>query len=202
MIKYIISDLSEVIIEGFMGIGRELSPILDISVKEIELEKTKNFQLFIELMVGKMSEDEYVTEFLNRTKWNISVKDFEKIMRKVLDKKIPGTIDVLRKIKNTGKYKLVLLSDNVKEWIDYVLKTNDDLKIFDYMFFSYELETIKEDSITFVRVLDKLNAKPEEVIFIDDLISNINVAESVGIKGIQFLNANQLEEDLKSNNIL
>ncbi len=202
MVKYIISDLSEVIIEGFMGIGRELSPILDISVKEIELEKTKNFQLFIELMVGKMSEDEYVTEFLNRTKWNISVKDFEKIMRKVLDKKIPGTIDVLRKIKNTGKYKLVLLSDNVKEWIDYVLKTNDDLKIFDYMFFSYELETIKEDSITFVRVLDKLNAKPEEVIFIDDLISNINVAESVGIKGIQFLNANQLEEDLKSNNIL
>lgn len=202
MVKYIISDLSEVIIEGFMGIGRELSPILDISVKEIELEKTKNFQLFIELMEGKMSEDEYVTEFLNRTKWNISVKDFEKIMRKVLDKKIPGTIDVLRKIKNTGKYKLVLLSDNVKEWIDYVLKTNDDLKIFDYMFFSYELETIKEDSITFVRVLDKLNAKPEEVIFIDDLISNINVAESVGIKGIQFLNANQLEEDLKSNNIL
>lgn len=202
MVKYIISDLSEVIIEGFMGIGRELSPILDISVKEIELEKTKNFQLFIELMVGKMSEDEYVTEFLNRTKWNISVKDFEKIMRKVLDKKIPGTIDVLRKIKNTGKYKLVLLSDNVKEWIDYVLKTNDDLKIFDYMFFSYELETIKENSITFVRVLDKLNAKPEEVIFIDDLISNINVAESVGIKGIQFLNANQLEEDLKSNNIL
>ena len=202
MVKYIISDLSEVIIEGFMGIGRELSPILDISVKEIELEKTKNFQLFIELMVGKMSEDEYVTEFLNRTKWNISVKDFEKIMRKVLDKKIPGTIDVLRKIKNTGKYKLVLLSDNVKEWIDYVLKTNDDLKIFDYMFFSYELETIKEDSITFVKVLDKLNAKPEEVIFIDDLISNINVAESVGIKGIQFLNANQLEEDLKSNNIL
>lgn len=202
MVKYIISDLSEVIIEGFMGIGRELSPILDISVKEIELEKTKNFQLFIELMVGKMSEDEYVTEFLNRTKWNISVKDFEKIMRKVLDKKIPGTIDVLRKIKNTGKYKLVLLSDNVKEWIDYILKTNDDLKIFDYMFFSYELETIKEDSITFVRVLDKLNAKPEEVIFIDDLISNINVAESVGIKGIQFLNANQLEEDLKSNNIL
>ena len=202
MIKYIISDLSEVIIEGFMGIGRELSPILGISVKEIELEKTKNFQLFIELMEGKMSEDEYVTEFLNRTKWKISVKDFEKIMRKVLDKKIPGTIDVLRKIKNTGNYKLALLSDNVKEWINYVMKTNDDLKIFDYMFFSYELETIKENSITFVKVLDKLNAKPEEVIFIDDLISNINVAESVGIKGIQFLNAKQLEEDLKSNNIL
>ena len=196
MIKYIISDLSEVIIQGFMGIGKELSPILSIPEKEIELEKTKNFPLFIKLMEGHLSEDEYVNEFLSITKWNISAEDFKNTMRKVLNKKIPGTIEVLKKVKNTNRYKLILLSDNVKEWIEYVLKTNNDLKIFDYMFFSYELESIKEDSITFVKVLDKINAKPEETIFIDDLITNINVAKSIGIEGIQFINAKQLEEDL------
>ena len=202
MIKYIISDLSEVIIEGFMGIGRELTPILNMPLDEIELEKTKNFPLFIKLMEGKLSEDEYVNEFLSITKWNISVEDFKSTMRKVLDKRIPGTIDVLKKVKATNKYKLVLLSDNVKEWIDYVLKTNEDLKIFDYMFFSYELESIKEDNITFVKVLDKLNAMPEETFFIDDLITNINVAKSVGIEGIQFTNAKKLEEDLISKKII
>ena len=100
MIKYIISELSEVIIQGFMGIGKELSPILHIPLDKIELE------------------------------------------------------------------------------------------------------SIKEDSITFVKVLDKINAKPEETIFIDDLITNINVAESVGIQGIQFINAKKLEEDLINKNII
>lgn len=201
MIKYIISDLSEVIIEGYMGLAKELSPIINISEEKIEEEKTKNFRLFIDLMEGKMTEDEYVEKFLSITKWNISKDRFKTTMRKVLDKKIDGTIQILKKIKKSNKFKLVLLSDNVKEWVDYVLKTNTDLKIFDYKFFSYELKSIKEENITFVRVLDKLNAKPEEVIFIDDSMTNIKSAESIGIKGIQFISASMLEKDLKSLNL-
>ena len=178
MYKYIISDLSEVIIQGFMGIAEELEPIIKIPRKEIELEKTKNYPLFVDLMEGKMSEDEYIEKLISITKWNISIEKFKSIMRKVLNKKMPGTIDVLRKVKQTNKYTLVLLSDNVKEWVEYVEKTNKDLDIFDYKFFSYELGTIKEDNITFVKVLDKIKAKPEETLFIDDLIK-INILPNV-----------------------
>ena len=202
MYKYIISDLSEVIIQGFMGIAEELEPIIKIPKKEIELEKTKNYPLFVELMEGKMSEDEYIEKLLGITKWNISMQEFKIIMRKVLDKKIPGTIDVLKKVKKTNKYTLVLLSDNVKEWIDYVEKNNKDLDIFDYKFFSYELGTIKEDNITFVKVLDRIKAKPEETLFIDDLMTNIESAKSIGITGIQFLSAEKLENSLKEKGII
>lgn len=202
MYKYIISDLSEVIIQGFMGIAEELEPIIKISRKEIELEKTKNYPLFVDLMEGKMSEDEYIEKLISITKWNISIEKFKSIMRKVLNKKMPGTIDVLRKVKQTNKYTLVLLSDNVKEWVEYVEKTNKDLDIFDYKFFSYELGTIKEDNITFVKVLDKIKAKPEETLFIDDLMTNIKSAESIGITGIQFLSAEKLENSLKEKEII
>ena len=202
MYKYIISDLSEVIIQGFMGIAEELEPIIKIPRKEIELEKTKNYPLFVDLMEGKMSEDEYIEKLISITKWNISIEKFKSIMRKVLDKKMPGTIDVLRKVKQTNKYTLVLLSDNVKEWVEYVEKTNKDLDIFDYKFFSYELGTIKEDNITFVKVLDKIKAKPEETLFIDDLMTNIKSAESIGITGIQFLSAEKLENSLKEKGII
>lgn len=202
MYKYIISDLSEVIIQGFMGIAEELEPIIKIPRKEIELEKTKNYPLFVDLMEGKMSEDEYIEKLISITKWNISIEKFKSIMRKVLDKKMPGTIDVLRKVKQTNKYTLVLLSDNVKEWVEYVEKTNKDLDIFDYKFFSYELGTIKEDNITFVKVLDKIKAKPEETLFIDDLMTNIKSAESIGITGIQFLSAEKLENSLKEKEII
>lgn len=200
MIKYIMSDLSEVIMQGYMGVGQELSPILNIPVEEIELEKTKNFPLFIKLMEGKLSEDEYIKKFLEITKWNISIEDFKNVVRKVLKKKIPGTIDILRELKK--HYKLVLLSDNVREWVDYILKVNKDLEIFDYKFFSYELESIKEDNITFVKVLDKIKAKPEEVFFIDDSLENIKSAESIGITGVQFTTAEELEQKLKEKLIL
>ena len=202
MYKYIISDLSEVIIQGFMGIAEELEPIIKIPKKEIELEKTKNYPLFVELMEGKMSEDEYIEKLLGITKWNISIEKFKSTMRKVLDKKMPGTIDVLRKVKQTNKYTLVLLSDNVKEWVDYVEKTNKDLDIFDYKFFSYQLGTIKEDNITFVKVLDRIKAKPEETLFIDDLMTNMESAKSIGITGIQFLSAEKLENSLKEKGII
>ena len=202
MYKYIISDLSEVIIQGFMGIAEELEPIIKIPKKEIELEKTKNYPLFVELMEGKMSEDEYIEKLLGITKWNISIEKFKSTMRKVLDKKMPGTIDVLRKVKQTNKYALVLLSDNVKEWVDYVEKTNKDLNIFDYKFFSYQLGTIKEDNITFVKVLDRIKAKPEETLFIDDLMTNIESAKSIGITGIQFLSAEKLENKNKKKGII
>lgn len=200
MIKYIMSDLSEVIMQGYMGVGQALSPILNIPVEEIELEKTKNFPLFIKLMEGKLSEDEYIKKFLEITKWNISIEDFKNVVRKVLKKKIPGTIDILRELKK--HYKLVLLSDNVREWVDYILKVNKDLEIFDYKFFSYELESIKEDNITFVKVLDKIKAKPEEVFFIDDSLENIKSAESIGITGVQFTTAEELEQKLKEKLIL
>lgn len=200
MIKYIMSDLSEVIMQGYMGVGQELSPILNIPVEEIELEKTKNFPLFIKLMEGKLNEDEYIKKFLEITKWNISIEDFKNVVRKVLKKKIPGTIDILKELKKD--YKLVLLSDNVREWVDYILKVNKDLEIFDYKFFSYELESIKEDNITFVKVLDKIKAKPEEVFFIDDSLENIKSAESIGIKGVQFTTAEELEHKLKEKLIL
>lgn len=200
MIKYIMSDLSEVIMQGYMGVGQELSPILNIPVEEIELEKTKNFPLFIKLMEGKLSEDEYIKKFLEITKWNISIEDFKNVVRKVLKKKIPGTIDILKELKK--HYKLVLLSDNVREWVDYILKVNKDLEIFDYKFFSYELESIKEDNITFVKVLDKIKAKPEEVFFIDDSLENIKSAESIGITGVQFTTAEELEQKLKEKLIL
>lgn len=200
MIKYIMSDLSEVIMQGYMGVGQELSPILNIPVEEIELEKTKNFPLFIKLMEGKLSEDEYIKKFLEITKWNISIEDFKNVVRKVLKKKIPGTIDILKELKK--HYKLVLLSDNVREWVDYILKVNKDLEIFNYKFFSYELESIKEDNITFVKVLDKIKAKPEEVFFIDDSLENIKSAESIGITGVQFTTAKELEQKLKEKLIL
>ncbi len=77
------------------------------------------------------------------------------------------------------------------------METNQNLQIFDSIFFSYELGKLKSDAGTFQFVLEKLKINPSETVFIDDYGKNIDMAKAQGIHGILFQNANQLQEELK-----
>ena len=79
MIKYIMSDLSEVIMQGYMGVGQELSPILNIPVEEIELEKTKNYtKEYTEKLKQRLAEK---TESLNLENLTNPNKDSDKSLK-------------------------------------------------------------------------------------------------------------------------
>lgn len=54
------------------------------------------------------------------------------------------------------------------------------------LFLSYELGLLKPDIEIYQKVLQKLKALPEEVIFVDDKPKNVAAAESIGIHGIIF----------------
>lgn len=54
------------------------------------------------------------------------------------------------------------------------------------IFVSYELGLLKPDIKIYQQVLQKLNALPEEVIFVDDKLKNVEAAKSIGINGIVF----------------
>lgn len=195
MVKNIIFDLSEVIISGYHGVENLIAERYKIQAREFKKQKEININLFFELMRGKVTEDEYLKELTNNTNWNISIKELKNVIRDNLNIPVDGTMDIIKRLK--GKYKLILLSDHVKEWIDYILENNQELSIFDEMFFSYNLGRVKSDKNTFTSVLEDLNIKADETIFIDDSQINIDRARAQGIKGILFSNAKKLEEDLK-----
>jgi putative hydrolase of the HAD superfamily len=105
-------------------------------------------------------------------------------------------MNIILKLKE--HYNLILLSDHVKEWVKYILNNNIELNIFEHKYFSYELGKLKSDEGTFKNVLEDLEIKAEETLFIDDSEKNINIAKQSRINVLQFTNANKLEEDLKS----
>ena len=109
-------------------------------------------------------------------------------------------MSIIKRLK--GKYTLILLSDHVREWIIDIFKYNPDLEIFDYKYFSYSIGKIKKDEGTFKLVLEDLKINPSETLFIDDSSTNVESAKKEGIECIQFINAKQLEEELKKRNIL
>lgn len=200
MIKNIIFDLSEVIILGYHGVEDIIEQNTNIKKEEFLKRKQETLNMFLETMRGKYTEDEYIEELLRDTNWDIDKEMVKKYFRKNLDIKVEGTMDIIKKLHN--RYNIILLSDHIKEWAEYILESNKDIKIFDKKYFSYEYGILKKDKETFKYILEKEKIIPSETIFIDDYASNVEIAKENGINGIVFENAMQLEKELQKLHII
>ena len=204
MIKNIIFDLSEVIISGYRGIEEvvlesqygtfENKKLLE---NEVDLDTMRENETFLNLLRGKLTEEEYLNHVLKNKKWNVSVEQLKIAIRQNLNKPIPGTMEIIKELKE-GKYQLILLSDHAREWMKYIEENNKDLEIFDKKIFSYDIGTVKSDEQTFKIVLEQAGIVADETLFIDDYEKNVENAEAVGIHGIVFENAEQLRKTLSS----
>ncbi len=109
-------------------------------------------------------------------------------------------MEIIEQLK--GKYQLILLSDHVKEWMQYIEQINHDIDLFDKKIFSYEIGSVKPDKQTFKTVLNRVQIIADETLFVDDHEINIKRAEEEGIHGIIFKNAEQLKQELIERKIL
>lgn len=204
MIKNIIFDLSEVIISGYRGIEEvvlesqygtfENKKLLE---NEEDLDSMRENETFLNLLRGKLTEEEYLNHVLKNKKWNVSVEQLKIAIRQNLNQPIPGTMEIIKELKE-GKYQLILLSDHAREWMKYIEENNKDLEIFDKKIFSYDIGAVKSDEQTFKIVLEQAGIVADETLFIDDYEKNVKNAEAVGIHGIVFENADQLRKTLSS----
>ena len=147
MIKNIIFDLSEVIISGYHGVEHIIEQNTNISSEEFLKRKKETINVFLDTMRGKYSEDEYLETLIEKTNWNENKEIIKRSIRQNLDTKVDGTIKIIESLKE--KYNLILLSDHIKEWVDYILNTNKELEIFKHKYFSYEYGMLKNDEGTF-----------------------------------------------------
>ena len=104
--------------------------------------------------------------------------------------------DVLKLIQKLhGNYKLAVLSNappGLSQWLDGW----NVLHPFDVVFCSGDEGMVKPDAKPFELTLEKLGVQPGEAIFIDDTIENVETARKLGLHGILFTTAEELEEEL------
>jgi putative hydrolase of the HAD superfamily len=65
------------------------------------------------------------------------------------------------------------------------------------MVISYQVKLLKPEKEIYILLIDNYNLIPEHTIFIDDSLENVQTAEKVGIKGILYLNPEQLRKQLE-----
>ena len=194
MITTIIFDLSEVLIAGLIGIERELAPLVDLSEKKFL--KSLWTDSFKELMKGNISEDEYLDDVFKINNWKVDKELFKTVIRKNFHKEVEGMIRLIEEL--SKKYKLILLSDHAREWIEYIDKIHPFLNLFVRKYFSFQTGEIKREKRAFELLLKKNNLLADECLFIDDSPTNIMIAKEIGLKSIHFENISQLNKELKS----
>jgi HAD superfamily hydrolase (TIGR01509 family) len=197
MIKCIIFDLGGVVID-FTNEAHYypyLSKLSGVSMRKIK--KMIEGKMWADMDKDYLQQRDFERKVAKALK--IEIKDvkwyemYEKTAK--LDNK---TLDIIKRLRKKN-YVLAYLSNIDRSRYTYtaieLLKSN--LCLFDYRFASCEIRLRKPTRMVYNYVLRRMRQKPNESIFIDNTLENVVGARKVGIKGMVFTNAKDLEKQLK-----
>ena len=107
----------------------------------------------------------------------------------------PAMVAWARALKQQGLLIGILsnMGDNVQQTL---CRRHAWIQEFDVLVWSYLLRLAKPDPAIYHYTLGKLGTEPQETLFIDDKLVNIEAAQAVGMKAIQFSTVGQLKADL------
>lgn len=120
---------------------------------------------------------------------------------KMLGGAIEGTVSILEKLITLKQYKIVALTNWSSETFPIAQKRFDFLNWFEGIVVSGEEKTRKPFKDIYNITLKRFSIIPEQAIFIDDNLRNIEAANKLNINGILFKAPEQLVEDLKNYNV-
>jgi glucose-1-phosphatase len=194
-LKAIIFDLGKVVFDlSFDRVFESWAtstgkPFDDIKIKFVFDE------LFDKFEKSEISEEQFREVVSQRLGFKLSDEDFDKGWCDLY-------LDVYNNIDNLliglkRNYKLIgLTNTNAIHNKVWTVKYADTLRHFEKIFSSHELATRKPERKIFEIALDYLKSKPEQTLFLDDNLDNINGAKEIGINTILVTSNAQMMKDI------
>jgi glucose-1-phosphatase len=103
-------------------------------------------------------------------------------------------LDYVRSLRS--KYKTGLISNAWSDLRDFIVKEKFD-DAFDTLIISSEVGAAKPEPKIFQIALEQFGVRPNEAVFVDDFLINIEGCEKVGMKGIHFEDPETALQQLK-----
>lgn len=157
---------------------------------------------FLDVETGKINTEEFCKRMSEVTGHPVSYQEAQYCWLGYIRDVPVNRLHNLLKLRQ--QYHLCLLSNTNPFVMDFAnsSKFSSDGKpvsyYFDTLFCSYEMHSYKPDAEIFQKVLATDNMKPEETIFVDDSLKNVEAAEALDIHGLHVLPdedwMNKLEE--------
>ena len=106
-----------------------------------------------------------------------------------------NTVNILEALNK--QYSIWLLSNtNPKHIQDEIEKRYLFPSLVNGAVYSFDVGVRKPEKEIYEIAMQRANANPQECLFIDDLLENIQAAKQIGIEGIHFISSEQLKQEL------
>jgi 2-haloacid dehalogenase len=134
--------------------------------------------------------------------WETPIRAWYERWTETISGPLHDTVEILRQIKASGRYKLLALTNWSAESFPWALDNFEFLHWFDGIVVSGTEKTRKPFPEFYQILFDRYNVLPAQAIFIDDNIKNITGAKNVGLPAIHFQSPAQLRGELEKMSIL
>jgi epoxide hydrolase-like predicted phosphatase len=148
----------------------------------------------IRASIGEISDKEHWAEVAKRVRRPVS--EMEAIREKffagdVVDRDL---VEFLRSLR--PRYHVGLISNAWPDLRNYIIKQKFD-DVFDHMVISGEVGVMKPKARIYQIALEQAGVSPNEAVFVDDFIENIEGCEALGMRGIHFRDSGQAMDEIK-----
>ncbi len=108
----------------------------------------------------------------------------------------PVMLDWVVRVRAAG-LKTAILSNMGEDLLAHMRENFRWLDGFHHLTWSCELDMIKPEAAIYEHTLEKLGVRPEEALFLDDKVENIEGARQVGVHALLFRDPETLQTDLQ-----
>lgn len=198
MIRAIVFDLNGVFIQ---------SPLLSDRFEQSFGISSKQFLSALKEIMGIVrmphAQDafSYWQPYFKKWKVDLDRKEFYEFWFSA-EKEVPEMVNYAKEMKRKG-LSLYIVSNNFRERADYYAQHFSILnELFDHVYYSWQTGFAKPSPKAFEKLLNDRHQKPSECIYFDDSVSNVAVAQQLGIKAHLFTGVENtkkvISEELKN----
>jgi len=157
--------------------------------------------IWIPLNLGRITVKQAVQRYQDQL--GLKSEETDQLWQQVLDTQdpVPGSLELMRQAKAAG-YGIYALSDNVHEIVDHLKSNHDFWPLLDGAVISAEVGLLKPDPEIYLHLLSRHGLIAEETIFMDDILRNVEGAQSIGMRSFQFSSAKQARSALQEHGVL
>ena len=178
MMKNIIFDLGKVLVDYRFEIF-----FTKYNVFEIDEKFSAFTPLYETFNCGEISKKQFLMQMKKFLKTNNEIAVIENDWADIFTLLLP-MVEFAKEL--SEHYKIFIFSNTDEIHFKHIYKKFPELNIFgDNLMLSYELQAIKPSQKAYISALQKFKLNPNETLFIDDRIENVNSAKIFGIESIQ-----------------
>lgn len=165
-----------------------------LDIKEMNERHQVTFDMF---EMGHITLDAYLDYIVFYQPRSFTHEQFKKFMFEQ-SQPLQEMIDLVRGIKFFSQCKIVATSNEGKELMDYRIKKYDLAQFIDIFICSGYIRVRKPSNVFYQTALDVANAKPHEVLYIDDRPFLAEIGQRLGFHVIHHVNVETTRASLKS----